>query len=61
MLICNQCGIEMTMKNFHTPGQCWECRKRYMRRYYAKNFKTEVRKYSRNGRLSLETEKKFPI
>jgi len=57
---CKYCGKEiLTFKDYSTKNQCRECRNKYYREYYDKNFKTLVRKYSSNGQLTIETHKKF--
>lgn len=57
MLICKGCGKEIiTLRDYHTKGQCRECRNKYMRQYYQDNFKIEVRKRVQNGRMYIETD-----
>lgn len=56
-LTCKKCGKKIiTFKDFHSRTRCKACYNKYHRDYYDKNFKTLVRKYSSNGRLSIEKD-----
>lgn len=48
-MICKHCGKKIiSIKDFCTKSKCTKCANKYLREYYAKNFKSDgIRLYNR--------------